>query len=334
MSWIPLLKEVGRKPPSPVLVKERPSPTPRGDERLIRQLPALLREHRPELMVGERLYRSPAGFTSWSAHWAKAVAVELALERSEQIHDHVGIWGAMVCRWAREIGAEPRFLSQALAQAFLQTEKPTLTPDLPGEIPCFRLLLPKGTLFSEEGPEIRSVLVADVRAMADWLPENFELAGGGLACVGLGEDGSTYLASSLLDPSAKAQQPEHTDFSPTLWEWDSDGVKGTAARMEQLSVHALLVQLHVLSLVSEGELPPPPGAKGFGGAGKATSAHSEEVRPPVWLGKDYQLQRQAAEPGFPSSASLGWQRGYWRLLSPLAGPVAGPMEWVEPVLMG
>jgi hypothetical protein len=89
--------------------------------------------------------------------------------------------GAMVCRWARETGAEPRFLSPALAQAFLQTEKSTLTPDLPGDIPCFRLLLPKGTLFSEEGPEIRSVLVADVRSMADWLPENFELAGGGLA---------------------------------------------------------------------------------------------------------------------------------------------------------
>jgi len=152
------------------------------------------------------------------------------------------------------------------------------------------------------------VLVADVRAMANWLPENFELAGGGLACVGLGEDVSTYLASSLLDPSAKAQQPEHTDFSPTLWDWDADGVKGTAARMEQLSVHALLVQLYVPSLVGEGEIPPPPGAKGFGGAGRATSATSEEVRPPVWLGKDYQLQRQAAEPGAASNAASGWQR--------------------------
>jgi hypothetical protein len=105
----------------------------------------------------------------------------------------------MVCRWAREIGAEPRFLSPALAQAFLQTEQPTLTPDLPRDIPCFRLLLPKDTLFSEEGPEIRSVVVADVRAMDGWLPDHFALAGGGLACVGLGEDGSTYLASSLLD---------------------------------------------------------------------------------------------------------------------------------------
>jgi hypothetical protein len=158
--------------------------SPSGDERLIRQLPALLREHQPELMRGEHLYRSPAGFTSWSAHWAKAVMVELALEHSESIADHVGIWGAMVCRWAREIGAEPRFLSPALAQAFLQTEQPTLTPDLPRDIACFRLLLPKGTLFSEEGPEIRSVVVADVRAMEGWLPDHFALAGGGLACVG------------------------------------------------------------------------------------------------------------------------------------------------------
>jgi hypothetical protein len=89
------------------------------------------------------------------------VAGELAQEQSEQIDDHVGIWGGMVCQWAREIGAEPRFLSLALAQAFLQTEQPTLTPDLPRDISCFRLLLPKGTLFSEEGPEIRSVVVAE-----------------------------------------------------------------------------------------------------------------------------------------------------------------------------
>jgi len=140
--------------------------------------------------------------------------------------------------------------------------------------------------------------------------------------VGLGEDGSTHLASNVLDPAARAQQPEHTDFSPTLWDWDADGVKGTASRMEQLCVHALLVQLYAKHLVREGEIPPASGAKGFGGGGKSSGGAADEVRAPVWLGKDYQLQRQAG----------GAQRGFWRALSPLAGPVAGPLEWVEPVV--
>jgi hypothetical protein len=155
-------------------------------------------------------------------------------------------------------------------------------------------------------------------------------AGGGLACIGLGEDGSTYLASNVLDPSTKAQQPAHTDFSPTLWDWDADGVKGTSSRMEQLCVHALLVQLYAKSLVSEGEIPSPPGAKGFGGGAKKASPSSDNVKPPVWLGRDYQLQRQPGDAGI----ATGWQRGYWRALSPLASPVAAPLEWVEPVLAG
>ena len=304
----------------------------RGDEQLIRQLPALLREHRPDLMQGEKLYRSPAGFTSWSGHWAKAVAVELAEEQSESIADQVGIWGALICRWAREINAEPLFLSPALAQAFLQTEQPTLTPDLPRDISCFRLLLPKGVLFSEEGPEIRSVVVAEVRAMEGWLPDNVKSAGGGLACVGLGEDGSTYLASSLLDPSARAQQPQHTDLSPTIWDWDADGVKGTAARMEQICVHSLLVQLYARHLVAEGEIPPAASSRGFGAAAKGSAASAEDVNPPLWLGKDYQLQRQPA--GSTEGKVTGWQRGHWRTLSPLAGPAGAPLEWVEPVLVG
>ena len=72
------------------------------------------------------------------------MAVELALEQSKSIADHVGIWGAMVCQWAREIGAEPRFLSPALAQAFLRTERPPLTPDLPRDVPLFSAAAAQG----------------------------------------------------------------------------------------------------------------------------------------------------------------------------------------------
>lgn len=90
------------------------------------------------------------------------------------------------------------------------------------------------------------------------------------------------------------------------------------------------MQLYAPTLVSEGEIPPAPGAKGFGGSSKKTSAAADSVKPPVWLGKDDQLQRQPGDGG----TATGWQRGHWRALSPLAGPVAAPMEWVEPVLVG
>jgi hypothetical protein len=305
----------------------------RDRERMMRDASRVLRQMRPDLMADEHRYRSPAGFGSWAEHWTKSVAVELALEESETYRDHVGIWGAMVCRWAREQDAEPLFLSPALAQALLQSERPLLTPALPREVSCFRLFLPRATLFSEEGPEIRSVLVADVRAMEGWLPDNFRLAGGGLACVGLGEDGATYLASCLLDPSAKAQQPEHSDFSAPHWELDTDGVKGTAARMEQLCLQALLVQLYAPELVSEGEVPAAAGGsgKGFGGKPAGGSAGKGGAPPkPVWLGKDYQLQRQPAEP--PDLPAGSWTRGHWRPLSPLGDPLAAPLEWVEPAL--
>lgn len=89
------------------------------------------------------------------------------------------------------------------------------------------------------------------------------------------------------------------------------------------------MQLYVPELVSEGEVPPPPDSKGFGGRPAGNRAAGESLRRPVWLGKVYQLQRQAVEPG----GAGGWQRGFWRALSPLTGPVTAPMEWVEPVLL-
>jgi hypothetical protein len=248
----------------------------RGDEQLVRQLPALLRQHRPDLMEGEKQYRSPPGFTSWSGHWAKAVAVELALERSESVADHVGIWGAMVCQWAREIGAEPRFLSPALAQAFLQTEQPTLTPDLPRDISCFRLLLPKGTLYGEEGPEIRSVVVAEVRAMEGWLPDNFELAGGGLACIGLRE---------TAPPTWPATCSTHRPRRSSLRTPTSAQRSGTGMPMASKAPH------------------------------------------PAW-------SSSASMPCWCSCMPSTWWRGHWRVLSPPVGPVAAPMEWVEPALVG
>ncbi|MFZ0406919.1 MAG: hypothetical protein WAM11_02245, partial [Cyanobium sp.] len=86
------------------------------------------------------------------------------------------------------------------------------------------------------------------------------------------------------------------------------------------------MQLFAQHLLAEGEIPPAPGVKGFGGAAKQSATPADQVRPPVWLGQDYQLQRQPA--GGAGTTNGSWQRGHWRALSPLAAPVAAPMEWV------
>ena len=97
-------------------------------------------------------------------------------------------------------------------------------------------------------------------------------------------------------------------------------VKGTAARMEQLCVHALLVQLYARHLVAEGQIPPAASSRGFAAAAKGSAASAEDVRPPVWLGKDYQLQRQPAGTtgctgsgtGAVGSAATGAPSRRWR----------------------
>lgn len=61
-----------------------------------------------------------------------------------------------------------------------------------------------------------------------------------------------------------------------------------------------------------------------GGRSATPSGADEGVRAPVWLGKDYQLQRQATT--IAAATASGWQRGHWRSLSPLAGPVSVPYQ--------
>jgi len=68
-----------------------------------------------------------------------------------------------------EISPTSPHLSE-LAKAFRRTPSPRLDDELPQVLPCFRLMLPDGALFTEDGVPIPVVIVADLRAMADWLP--------------------------------------------------------------------------------------------------------------------------------------------------------------------
>ena len=108
--------------------------------------------------------------------------IEAGAEVMNELADPIGFWAATTCRWARIVEAPPRFLAPELAEAFRRTPSPHLDDELPQVLPCFRLMLPDGALFAEDGVPIPVVIGADLRAMADWLPAEAKRISG-ISCV-------------------------------------------------------------------------------------------------------------------------------------------------------
>jgi hypothetical protein len=92
--------------------------------------------------------------------------------------------------------------STEVGEAFRRTPSPRLDEELPQVLPCFRLMLPDGALFTEDGVPIPVVIVADLRAMADWLPTEAKRING-ISSVGLALDG-TRATSPAIPPSRSA----------------------------------------------------------------------------------------------------------------------------------
>ena len=175
--------------------------------------------------------------------------------------------------------APPRFLAPELAEAFRRTPSPRLDEDFPQVLPCFRLMLPDGALFTEDKVPIPVVIVADLRAMADWLPPQAQRIGG---------------------------------ISHPAWQWDEQAVQSTNQRMEGLAINALLVQLYQPELLTTGPAAKVRSGRGFAGA--ADPAGTVSPQGPVWIGKDFRLDRS------PRAATPGTQPAVMASVPP-AGPI-------------
>jgi hypothetical protein len=223
-----------------------------------------LRRQDPWVRQEQHRVRSPRGFQHWANHLAYAALIEAGAEVMNELDDPIGFWAATTCRWARIVEAPPRFLAPELAEAFRRTPPPRLEGELPLVLPCFRLMLPDGALFSEDGVPIPVVIVADLRAMGEWLPPQAQRISG-ISCVGLALDGTTYLTRHSSEQIGE-RTPSVDDFSHPAWQWDEQAVQSTNHRMEGLAINALLVQLYQPELLSTGLAARAASDKGFGAA--------------------------------------------------------------------
>ena len=205
-------------------------------------------------------------------------------------------------------------------------------------------MLPDGALFTEEQVPIPVVIVADLRAMADWLPSQAQGIGG-ISCVGLALDGSSYLTRHSFEQIGE-RNPTVDDLSHPAWQWDEQAVQSTNQRMEGLAINALLVQLYQPELLSTGPAAKVRSGKGFAGAADPDGTVSPQG--PVWIGKDFRLDRtpRAAAPGSPagsgtvradsSSASRRphWRRGHWHTVLHGEKRQSRRLQWFQPVYVG
>jgi len=298
-----------------------------------------LREQDPWVRREQHRYRSPRGFQHWGNHLAYAALIESGMEVMNEANDPIGFWAAITCRWARIVDAPPRFLAAELAEAFRRTPSPRLDDELPQVLPCFRLMLPDGALFTEEGVPIPVVIVADLRAMADQLPAEAQRIRG-ISCLGLALDGSTYLTRHSFEQIGE-RNPTLEDLSHPAWQWDEQAVQSTNQRMEGLAINALLVQLYQPELLTTSPAAKVPSGKGFS-AGSADDTGPVRPQGPVWIGKDFRLERSPkSAPNAPSPGSaIGsprrphWRRGHWHTVLHGEKRQMRRMQWFQPIYVG
>jgi hypothetical protein len=298
-----------------------------------------VRRKDPYIQQEQHRYRSPRGFQTWPNHLAYAALIEAGLQVMDELDDPIGFWAATTCRWARIVEAPPRFLAPELTEAFRRTPSPRLDEDFPQVLPCFRLMLPDGALFTEDKVPIPVVIVADLRVMADWLPPQAQRIGG-ISCVGLALDGTSYLTRHSFAQIGE-RNPAIDDLSHPAYEWDEQAVQSTNQRMEGLAINALLVQLYQPELLSTGPAAKVLSGKGFAAADAPISGVSPQG--PVWIGKDFRLDRtpRAAASGASSSSSGSntsrrphWRRGHWHTVLHGEKRQSRRMQWFQPVYVG
>jgi hypothetical protein len=162
---------------------------------------------------------------------------------------------------------------------------------------------------------------------------------GGISCVGLALDGTSYLTRHSFQQIGE-RQPTVEDLSHPAWQWDEQAVQSINQRMEGLAINALLVQLYQPELLTTGAAAKVRGGKGFS-AGSADDTGAVRPQGPVWIGKDFRLDPTPMAPlegttAGSSSASRRphWRRGHWHTVLHGEKRQSRRMQWFQPVYVG
>jgi len=275
--------------------------------------------------------QSPPGYPAWDAmHAAIVWAGFIGLNCEDRPGDPVISIGAT----ARRILSEPaiRFISKEIGDAFRRTNV-SLPEEAPKIfLPRFVLALPKGLLVSDDGQDLRFLLV--------------EVADDGRAVTGgafvkhdsLKKLGAPFMAcSAFAIPTVSGRKGDkglcrELGLDPKVFEDESipAGRHSCSEQIDNIVLNAILTMAHRPDLITE-EAPLPPSGCGF-----ARRNDGPGPRSVIWIGKDFKPRsraRTAADDQDGAPVATHWRRGHWHTVRHGSKREERRLQWYEPILV-
>lgn len=282
------------------------------------------------------LYRSPQGFADWNQ-----IARSMVFQCSEYMELHAALAQdvtartvSAVCESAIADHTPVRYISRDLCESFQRTPFPGLSQELLEVFPSLIIVLPKGSLISDDGYDlshlvIRTGQVHPHTVTKDSARRRFDLrCQGREGAIGIMVAGFTELSSYSW---IRYLKPE---FNENLYVQNgSDKVLSVTEAIARIAVNSLLVHLHEPELITADTKVTHLRGTGF------AAGRSSKTRPPTWIGKNFRRVTGSSNTSRPSgSASRGpvrthWRRGHWHTIAHGEGRKQRKMQWFRPVLV-
>ena len=284
-------------------------------------------------------YRSPNGYHSWNRQLLHCLFHSSldSIKLATAANDRAGMLVNRVCTEALALNAPVRYISKDLCESFLRTPCPRITHELLDVLPVFHLMLPKGSLVSEDGLDIIALVVcagelnprlskrereeaerAAARNGFEIIPEEMEGAHG--VQVAAITDVYSYSWVQFVDEKLNA-----------LCSADAERVEvqNLTEAIGRIAVNSLLVHLY------EPELITTDAAVGFR-CGNGFGSTPSKTLPATWIGKSFRVNRdRQRSPGSPESSrgpvQPHWRRGHWHTVLHGPGRQERRMQWFRPV---
>jgi hypothetical protein len=283
------------------------------------------------------LYKSPRGFLSWNECVSSRLFASDA--KTEDIlydcQDKAGMMVAKMCSMTLHENTPVRYISNELLESFQKTPRPELTDEILDIYPHFLLMLPEGSLITDDKSDVKYMIVQTGQIHPTLSKEEraeLERRFGRSVILDKKFEGARGIAVSAVTAYCNYTWLQYMKPELNALKHNSDcsaDAKSTLEGISRIAVSSLLTHLYEPDLITTEQAHR--SSVGFAGKGKA-----HRTLPVTWIGKNFKRsESRAAGPSTPTGRTqrTHWRRGHWHTIVCGKGRQERQMRWFRPMLV-